>query len=74
MEGERERETDGGGGEFRFCPSVFDGSVTTTHFKHLVLMVTDFEKQMGFFNGLRDSLELWQSVQKILQTVKFLQG
>lgn len=32
-----------GGGGFRFCHSVFDGSVTTTLFKYLVLMAADVE-------------------------------
>lgn len=33
----------GGGWRFRFCHSVFDGSVTTTLFKYLVLMAADVE-------------------------------
>lgn len=33
----------GGRWRFRFCHSLFDGAVTTTLFKYLVLMATDVE-------------------------------
>lgn len=44
-----------GGGEFRFCRLVFDGSVDANLFKDLVLMVAghmEITKKWCFFKGV----------------------